>query len=460
MKPLTPTLLMPFSLLAALCVLAALLSKHPAQPPSPLADEPPTIATAPRGSEVAVSVQLAQPVVESGGEVFAQVEVTGVGSEDAPSSSANLVLVLDRSGSMRGQKLEDAKSAAARLVEALGSADRVALVDYGSEVAVVESARCDETHKARVLRTIYALNDNGGTNISAALEAAAQALAATETLGRVILMTDGNPTEGDVSDGGLRGRVTTLRERGHAVSAIGVGVDYNEVLLQSLAEAGGGIYGFIENSDALEEVLGRELHQASRPVARNVELLLDLREAQAAEVLGRSSRIEGGHRVIALPNLAAGQTERVMLKLRAPEGGIATLRNVLTASARYLRPEGDGAPHATAPQTGRVRFARTVGEVVEHRNEEVFANALRALGARELTRAREELQRGRPEAARSIFHDVRKLFSASADLLAGDINLLGASAEALAGDPNAQVIASEQKKAHSRALSNFGQTTY
>ncbi|HEY0881559.1 MAG TPA: VWA domain-containing protein, partial [Archangium sp.] len=168
----------------------------------------PRPAVAPRGTNVvakqgALKLELSPShtaVSTRGTEVFAELVVTLEGEapmvKDAPVAMA---LVLDVSGSMSGQKLEDARRAAHRLVELLTERDELAVVSFGSDVQVFERRPVNEESRAFFHRAIDGLAASGSTNISGGVEAGWRALRGAGGGRRLVLVSDGQPTVGLVT---------------------------------------------------------------------------------------------------------------------------------------------------------------------------------------------------------------------------------------------------------------------
>ncbi|HLM45634.1 MAG TPA: VWA domain-containing protein, partial [Myxococcaceae bacterium] len=198
-------------------------------------------------------------------------------------------------------------------------ADRLAIAHYGSDVKSLPSLPASPSNRERMLRYIEGIWDDGGTNIGAGLHTGRSLVAAVRgdyTVNRIILLSDGQPTEGITDDAGLTDVVKSIRAEGITVSAIGVGTDFNEDLMQGFAEYGAGAYGFLEDAGQLATLFQKDLQQATTSVARNVGLSFTLPEGVTlGEVLGYRASQAGRTVRVPLPDFSAGQVERVVARL-------------------------------------------------------------------------------------------------------------------------------------------------
>jgi Ca-activated chloride channel homolog len=319
---------------AGVLALLALVVGLP-QPRHNVVNPTPVIVTSSPGPTVAndgsikMSARLSHPYVGTGtSDVFVTIELNGVEVPGATRTPVNLALVIDRSGSMSGFKLQQAKMAARQLVSQLKPTDRLAIVHYGGDVKSMDGVFCTEANKEKLLRYIDNIWDEGGTNIGAGLTTGRDLLMATMSdfrVNRLVLISDGQPTEGIQDSSGLTELTRAIRGSGISVTSIGVGTDFNEDLMQAIAETGGGAYAFLQDASQLSTIFQKDLNQAGTQVAQGASLTFDLPPGmQLREVLGyRLAFNDGSRATIKLPDFSSGQLERVVARVTvsAPSAG-------------------------------------------------------------------------------------------------------------------------------------------
>ncbi len=261
--------------------------------------------------------------------------------KDAPQSRRlplNLALVLDRSGSMSGSKLDKARDAAAYCVRQLGADDQVAVVTYDDTVQIVGPARAmSERAKRQLIDSIRHIRSGGNTNLAGGWLTGAQEVAdhTDGRLARVILLTDGLANVGMTDPAELAHHAAELRARGVSTTTMGIGADFNEDLLERMARRGGGHFYFIENADQIPDMLHRELGETLTTVARGVTLEITLPFGVEADLLN-DFESSGDHRHlrVQLDDLVAGESRAPVFRLTVQPGHeAATLP--LTARLRY-----------------------------------------------------------------------------------------------------------------------------
>lgn len=181
---------------------------------------------------------------------------------EAPRRALNVAVVLDRSGSMSGRKLEDVKDAARTLYRALGPADTFSLAAFDDKVyAVVPPGTIAELGQS-VDRAIDSLQAGGQTDLCGGYEQGcrfAVKAACAERTSRVLLLTDGLANHGVVEPPQIARVVDRYRSLGIGTSTVGVGAGYNEELLGLMAERGGGATYFLRSAAEAALVFSEEL---------------------------------------------------------------------------------------------------------------------------------------------------------------------------------------------------------
>lgn len=187
----------------------------------------------------------------------------------------NFCLVLDHSGSMQGAKLQSMKAATRRVIEGLTPEDIVSLVVFDDTVEVVLPAT-PANDKAALLARVDSIQEAGGTALSLGLEAGLAELSKNigpSYLSRMLVLTDGQ-TWGDEET--CRTLAAHLGQQGVRMTALGLGSEWNEQLLDNLAEATEGVSDYIADPAAIDGFFQRALETAQGTAAQDARLLLRL----------------------------------------------------------------------------------------------------------------------------------------------------------------------------------------
>jgi len=257
------------------------------------------------------------------GPFYLQVSVGAKEYQAADRAAMNLAVVLNRSGSMSGSKLSSVKAAATWLIDNLTPADRVAIVSYSTDVRLDGVAKLDSDGRDTLRRAIEQLQDGGGTYLSGGLEAGAmQVLEALdrEHLNRVILLSDGNANEGITDINQLGQLADVYREKGITVTTMGVGLDYNEDLMEKVAVLGGGNYHFIESADAVAAVFDKEMNTLGNTVVRDAVVELELPEGVSVDqIYGYRYEQTGRDVKVYMNSVSSGEKKRLLVSLDVPK---------------------------------------------------------------------------------------------------------------------------------------------
>jgi Ca-activated chloride channel family protein len=274
-----------------------------------------------------------------------------------------IAVVLDRSGSMSGEKIDEARRAVVALVQELRDDDVVSVVLYSDAVEVLQApARVGLVRQSLVGR-VLAVAAGGGTDIPRALDVAATGLAGAPATHarRVVLVSDGLDHSGWGLDQ-VRGLVRRSADLGTTVAAFGVGTDYSEPFMTAVADAGRGTYAFLERGSELGGVLRRELAAAAATVADGVTATLTLAPGwRLAEAHGVEPFAAGQTVALPLGALAAGERRRVVLAFDVDAFVAGTTAPLALAASWRLAPTGAVvATHAGAVALRVVGDERTV----------------------------------------------------------------------------------------------------
>jgi len=314
------TLLIAAGLLVATAVVAAMVPNDGAS----VGEETKTLHGNGSGP-LSLSATLDRSAVLQGKDGTVRMELTiQPGAEDASVAvrrPTDLVIVLDRSGSMQGQKMQFAKASIRELLSQLGSDDRFALVSYSSQ-ARIDRQLGPIDDRADLERVLDGISTGGGTNMSSGID---QALAmiererSSQRVPRAILVSDGLANEGDPSPQGLTRRASRIARDEYALSTIGVGADFNEYLMIALANAGSGNYYYLEDTERLGYVLARELNHAGTTVASGLEIRIDPASGvRVEEVAGYPLERIGERTIVRAGAVFAGQERRLWVTFAVP----------------------------------------------------------------------------------------------------------------------------------------------
>jgi len=236
--------------------------------------------------------------------------------EGAPTRSPHaLALVIDRSGSMRGQPLAEARRCAQFVISRLAATDLLALVQFDNRVERLWPAvplRDGESVRAALER----VQAGGTTNLHGGWVHGADSLAdvAGDGLKRVILLSDGCANEGITDTGEIARQCAQWAERGITTSTYGLGRDFNEDLMVAMARSGGGSHYYGDTANDLMEPFERELDLIGRLVLRRPQLRIHVAEGVEVTMINTLERsAEAGW---FLPDLAAGAEAWALVSVR------------------------------------------------------------------------------------------------------------------------------------------------
>jgi Ca-activated chloride channel homolog len=260
----------------------------------------------------------------------------GEGLSDALRRPLNLSLVIDRSGSMAGDKIDYTKQAAQFLVQHLGSRDTFSIVLYNDKVETLLPPEI-VSNKDSLVQLIDKIRVRGTTNLSGGWLEGCQHVAknlSQQSLNRVILMTDGLANRGITDKDTLISMAGQKRREEVSTTTMGLGKDFNEDLMMEMANAAGGAFYFIESPEVTPSIFQEELSGLLSVVGQNLTISViptghvsTLRQLNAYSV-----DLDGKQTVFRLGDIFANEVKTLVLELSIPameqlgEQQIATLR--------------------------------------------------------------------------------------------------------------------------------------
>jgi Ca-activated chloride channel family protein len=250
----------------------------------------------------------------------------------------NLAIVLDRSGSMSGAKIDIAKRAVEEAIARLGSDDRFSVVVYDDRVdVVVPSAPATADARQAAVERLRAIDARGSTNLGEGWLRGCEQVAAhlTESgVDRCLLLTDGLANVGITDAGELAAHAAALRARGVSTSTFGVGNDFDERLLTDLADAGGGHFYYIADAPQIRDAITSEVGETLEIVARDVMIDVTARDDIRIDAITPQRVAQrGGRTTIPVGDLGSEQVVEVVLRLSFPYGEIGQETGVIVRLA-------------------------------------------------------------------------------------------------------------------------------
>ncbi|MBO9519754.1 MAG: VWA domain-containing protein [Porphyrobacter sp.] len=278
------------------------------------------------------------------GRKLVRVGVRGYEIQSETRPRANLVFLIDTSGSMSGpERLGLVKQSLAMLVEQLDENDTVAIVTYaGNAGTALEPTPASQ--KERILQVIQQLGAVGST---AGAEGIRQAYALAERsfdprgVNRVILATDGDFNVGITNQEELKGYIERERGKGVFLSVLGFGMgNYNDALMQTLAQNGNGTAAYIDTLTEARKTLVDEATSTLFPIAKDVKIQIEFNPATVAEyrLVGYETRMlnreDFENDKVDAGDVGSGQTVTALYEI-VPVGGPRAIGNL-----RYSQPRG------------------------------------------------------------------------------------------------------------------------
>lgn len=342
-----------FGVLAVTCMALSSLAVHLGFSPNKAEAKPPHVATAPQpksarspsvtqtptlsallgfgaqssfeaGTTVKMNARLGHATLASGqtGSTFVHVDLSAATNlESQQSAPLNLAIVLDRSRSMAGKRMENALAAARGTISGLRDGDTVSVVVYNTRSTILlPPTQMDARTRGDAVLALRGIEARGNTCISCGLEDAMELLSRRSgSINRILLLSDGEANAGIRGADGFRILAERARAMETSVSAIGVDVDYNESVMVALANGSNGRHYFVENAASLPRIFEQESRSLLDTIATGAEVAIALAPGvELVKMFDRSFTRRNGQIIVPLGNFAQGDRKSVLMQIRTP----------------------------------------------------------------------------------------------------------------------------------------------
>ena len=397
-----------------------------------------------QANQVNLNINLATPVMEAerSHRAFIKVSLEGFKQQDKQARiPANVAIVLDKSGSMRGEKIQYAREAAIMAIQRLDERDVVSVVSYDSRVQVVVPATQVRDQRA-IYNAIRDVRADGNTALFAGVSKGANELRkflSRNKVNRVILLSDGLANVGPQSASELGELGASLAKEGISVTTIGLGLGYNEDLMTRLAGFSDGNHAFVENAEDLASVFQYEFGDVLSVVAQGVKIEINCRNGvKPVRLLGRESEIIGNRVTTRLNQLYSEQEKFVILEVEVPEQQAEVELELVTVNVQYDNLFTQHQEQLSGQSIAR--FSRSQQEVRAARDDKALEAAVEQVANEYSRDAIEARDTGDLERAKKILQDSASYLGSQAESL-NSPRLQEQEAEAL---QDADALESEQ----------------
>lgn len=365
-------------------------------------------AAAAHAEQVAVNPAMSHPFLLAGQKhtAYLKVGMTAFEMEDTERPAVNVAIVIDRSGSMSGAKLQRAKEAAIMAVQRLHPDDIVSVVAYDHNVTVLVPAT-----KARDRRTIVdgirRLYPGGNTALFAGVCKGAEEVRKffdRKRVNRIVLLSDGLANVGPSAPSELGALGASLGREGIGVTTIGLGLDFNEDLMTQLAGRSEGNHFFAATADDLRQGFELEFGIGLAVAAKEVAVRIRCAEGvRPVRVLNTEADILGQEVIAQLSQLYSKREAYVLVEVEVPAGPATGMMQVAEVDVSYA----DMRSHATdrVIRKAAVHFTDSPGAVKSGINKAVMATVAMHLGNERYKMALEYRDQGRVQEAQQLLED-------------------------------------------------------
>ena len=262
--------------------------------------------------------------------LFALLEISPDESTQLVKKKNHVVLVIDCSGSMHGQKIEDAKNSAISIVNSLSSDDLISIVTFETNVDVkLNPTPASDPNIENIIRSI---NIGGGTALYGGIASGWQLVKQASNpniISRLEVFSDGEPNVEPYDDDDFTELISKIRADGFTLDVFGIGDDYNGPLLMQIAEIGGGKWEHVSDSEALTKMVNDQITVMKKTVIANPQLQLTLMPGSELLTIAitkptlqaiepESRKISGNTTYVGLKDIIKDEAQTVAMRIAIP----------------------------------------------------------------------------------------------------------------------------------------------
>ncbi|RKZ35783.1 MAG: hypothetical protein DRQ49_11730 [Gammaproteobacteria bacterium] len=276
-----------------------------------------------QADQIRLNAALSTPVMlaDKKQSVYLRVGLTGIRLETEKVAPINVALVIDKSGSMQGEKIRRAKDAALMAVDQLRKNDIMAVVTYNHHAETLLPATFVQNQEM-IKTAINKLVAGGSTALFDGVEKGAKEIRQffdRKRVNRIILVSDGLANVGPSTPEDLGVLGALLGQENIVVTTMGLGLGYNEDLMTQLAKKSDGNHAFIENATDLTRFFDHEFSDLFSVVSQEVNVtIIGVEGVQPIRVLGREAEIHDQQVLVKLNQLYSNQEKYVLVELEVP----------------------------------------------------------------------------------------------------------------------------------------------
>ena len=335
---------------------------------------------------------------------------------------ANVAIVLDRSGSMEGEKIERAKEAAVMALSMLDERDIVSIVTYSDTVSVlVPATRVSD--RSLIVKKIHSIYADGSTALFAGVSKGADEVGKfldMHSVNRVILLSDGLANVGPDSPAALGDLGASLRTEGISVTTVGLGLGYNEDLMFELAEKSDGNHAFVENSKDLVRIFEYEFKDILSVVAQEVEIEISCSpDVIPIRVIGREADIFGNRVIASINQIYSAQEKYLILEVEVPPQTEGTNLKVAEVFIRYANMISK--KDESLKGEASIKFTKSQETAEENVDKETMESAVLQVATERNEMAVQLRDEGDVEKARELLEENAVYLKANAETLGSSV---------------------------------------